>query len=193
MSRACTGNFEQFIPLQIINHILSTPLQPLYICSSFSALFSLSIFAIAWKSKILPDASKAFVTTSVSTIMSAVAAGFLFYTTSILYPISADASTAPAYQALMAMEKADRAEKESKRPPLITGVSSEKALLLSRRIQALDGKMYGAYWCSHCNNQKKEFGSEACKSIQYIECDREGYNSENTLCKDKKVSAITLQ
>jgi len=29
--------------------------------------------------------------------------------------------------------------------------------------------MYGTYWCPHCQNQKKEFGS-AFKNIPYIEC-----------------------
>ena len=157
--------------------------------SYFSALFSLSIFALSWNSKIMPDSSKAFVTTSISTALSAVSAAFLFYTTSILYPISADASTAPAYQALMAMEKIEKVEKDSKRPPKITTISTERALALSKRIQALDGKMYGAYWCSHCNNQKKTFGNEAYSAIPYIECDKEGFNSQNTLCKEKKVIA----
>jgi hypothetical protein len=31
-------------------------------------------------------------------------------------------------------------------------------------------KMYGADWCSHCNNQKKEFG-DAFEIIDYIDCE----------------------
>lgn len=31
-------------------------------------------------------------------------------------------------------------------------------------------KMYGAIWCSHCNNQKKAFGS-AFAYVDYVECD----------------------
>ncbi|MBS3151916.1 hypothetical protein J4230_00745 [Candidatus Woesearchaeota archaeon] len=30
-------------------------------------------------------------------------------------------------------------------------------------------KMYGAYWCSHCKNQKEMFG-DSFKHINYIEC-----------------------
>ena len=30
-------------------------------------------------------------------------------------------------------------------------------------------KMYGAYWCNHCQNQKKEFG-RSFKFVDYIEC-----------------------
>jgi hypothetical protein len=140
-----------------------------------------------WTGRLLPDISKAFITSSISASLSAAFAAFLFYTTSVLYPVSADASTAPAYQALMAMERADREEKSAKRPPKIDSVSTEKALSLSKRIQALDGKMYGAYWCSHCNNQKKAFGYEAFSRIPYIECDKEGASSQNDLCKLKKV------
>ena len=101
-----------------------------------------------------------------------------------MYPDAADASTAPAYQALMAMEKA---EKASNSAPKIKTTSTERTLALSQRIKALDGKMYGAYWCSHCNNQKKEFGVQAFSNIPYIECDKEGENSQNSLCKEKKV------
>lgn len=30
-------------------------------------------------------------------------------------------------------------------------------------------KMYGAFWCSHCNNQKKGFSS-SWQYIEYVEC-----------------------
>ena len=29
--------------------------------------------------------------------------------------------------------------------------------------------MYGAYWCSHCQNEKKAFG-DSFKSVPYVEC-----------------------
>ncbi len=34
-------------------------------------------------------------------------------------------------------------------------------------------KMYGAYWCPHCKNQKELFGT-SFKYIQYVECDLGG-------------------
>lgn len=37
--------------------------------------------------------------------------------------------------------------------------------------------MYGAYWCSHCQNQKKIFG-ESFKYVKYIECTQEIKNCE---------------
>jgi len=47
--------------------------------------------------------------------------------------------------------------------------------------------MYGAYWCSHCFDQKQAFGKEAYQRIDYIECAKEGLNSQTALCKDRKV------
>jgi glutaredoxin len=38
--------------------------------------------------------------------------------------------------------------------------------------------MYGTEWCSHCQNQKKAFGKESFKYINYIDCDK---NSEECL------------
>jgi hypothetical protein len=32
--------------------------------------------------------------------------------------------------------------------------------------------MYGAYWCSHCQNEKKQYGS-SFKYIKYVECTKE--------------------
>lgn len=47
--------------------------------------------------------------------------------------------------------------------------------------------MYGAYWCPHCQNQKRVFGKEAFKSIHYVECDENGYQGNPQLCAEKGV------
>ena len=36
-------------------------------------------------------------------------------------------------------------------------------------LTASGAKMYGAYWCPHCTNQKKMFG-ESWQYVNYIEC-----------------------
>ncbi|MFA7253584.1 MAG: hypothetical protein WC107_03440 [Patescibacteria group bacterium] len=41
--------------------------------------------------------------------------------------------------------------------------------------------MYGAYWCSHCNSQKKMFG-DAAKYLDYVECDPKGQNANPDEC-----------
>ena len=41
-------------------------------------------------------------------------------------------------------------------------------------------KMYGAFWCPHCNNQKKEFGN-SFKYVDYVECSLPDQR-QNNLC-----------
>ena len=45
---------------------------------------------------------------------------------------------------------------------------------------------YGTYWCSHCANQKKLFGS-SLKYINYIECDPKGENAKPEICKQNGI------
>ncbi len=48
-------------------------------------------------------------------------------------------------------------------------------------------KMYGAYWCPHCSNQKKLFGS-SWNYVNYIECDARGQNGNPELCQREGIS-----
>lgn len=41
--------------------------------------------------------------------------------------------------------------------------------------------MYGAYWCPHCQNQKKDFGASFDK-VTYVEC-----TQDIQKCKDAKI------
>jgi len=47
--------------------------------------------------------------------------------------------------------------------------------------------MFGAYWCSHCYEQKQRLGKEAFANVQYMECSKEGLNSKVDMCKERKV------
>lgn len=47
-------------------------------------------------------------------------------------------------------------------------------------------KMYGAYWCPHCNNQKELFGN-SFKYVTYVECAIEGSSDQTIACKNAKV------
>lgn len=42
--------------------------------------------------------------------------------------------------------------------------------------------MYGAYWCSHCKEQKDTFG-DAFQYIDYVECDPQGSNANPDECQ----------
>jgi hypothetical protein len=46
--------------------------------------------------------------------------------------------------------------------------------------------MYGAYWCSHCQNQKKMFGS-SFQYVNYVECDPNGENARPDLCSQNNI------
>ena len=72
-------------------------------------------------------------------------------------------------------------------PPPITTHSSERALLLSSDLERLGAKMYGAYWCSHCHEQKQIMGAEAMARIPYVECAKNGLNNQQGLCKQKDI------
>lgn len=49
-------------------------------------------------------------------------------------------------------------------------------------------KMYGAYWCSHCENQKKAFGS-SWKYIVYVECSLPNNAGRTPICINEGVDA----
>jgi uncharacterized membrane protein len=73
-------------------------------------------------------------------------------------------------------------------PPDITTSSSQRALKVSQSLQSLHAKMYGAYWCSHCYDQKQILGSPAFdRYVEYVECSKDGMNSQSKLCKAKDI------
>lgn len=47
---------------------------------------------------------------------------------------------------------------------------------------------YGAFWCPHCQNQKKAFGNSE-KYLPYVECSTQDGNSQTQICKDKKIES----
>lgn len=67
--------------------------------------------------------------------------------------------------------------------PPITTTSGPTELALAQHLKQNGAKMYGAYWCPHCHDQKQLFGQEAFKAIDYIECDPSGKNSQVEVCK----------
>ena len=47
---------------------------------------------------------------------------------------------------------------------------------------------YGVFWCPHCAEQKKLFGS-SIQHIRYVECDLRGQNPQPVLCQQKKIAS----
>lgn len=66
--------------------------------------------------------------------------------------------------------------------PIVTS-SGEAEIALAKYLTDSGAKMYGAYWCSHCHDQKQLFGKTAYRAIPYIECDSKGYQSQTAVCQ----------
>lgn len=71
----------------------------------------------------------------------------------------------------------------------ITTSSGPAEIALAQYLKQVDAKMYGAYWCPHCAEQKQLFGKVAFGEITYIECDPNGENAQPQLCEAAKVES----
>ena len=60
--------------------------------------------------------------------------------------------------------------------PELTRTSSRRALDLARRLRAAGARMYGAFWCSHCFEQRQAFGVGAAADLPYVECYPNGFS-----------------
>jgi len=67
--------------------------------------------------------------------------------------------------------------------PAVTTPSGEAEVALAQHLTESGAKMYGAYWCPHCHDQKSLFGKDAYKKIPYIECADDGQNSQAAVCR----------
>lgn len=76
---------------------------------------------------------------------------------------------------------------------LVSTQSSSRGEQLAKRLKDAGAKMYGAFWCSHCHEQKEAFGSQAMKDFPYVECYPDGFHKFDDLatqCKDAKIQAF---
>ncbi|KAL8151697.1 hypothetical protein V2J09_021505 [Rumex salicifolius] len=75
----------------------------------------------------------------------------------------------------------------------ITTESSPLAISLARHLHSIGAKMYGAFWCSHCLEQKEMFGREAAKLLDYVECFPAGYRKGVKIekaCSDARIEGF---
>nr|VDD05571.1 unnamed protein product [Brassica rapa] len=75
----------------------------------------------------------------------------------------------------------------------ITTSSSPYAVALAKHLNSIGAKMYGAFWCSHCLEQKEMFGREAAKLLNYVECFPEGYKKGIKIfkaCSDARIEGF---
>ena len=69
-------------------------------------------------------------------------------------------------------------------------ISGAAEIAFAEHLAAQDIKFYGAYWCSHCQRQKSYFGAAAAAKLPYVECARDGENSQRELCRTKDVKVF---
>jgi glutaredoxin len=73
-------------------------------------------------------------------------------------------------------------------PSSLVAVNQTARESLAKHLKQVGAKMYGAYWCPYCTQQKELFGQAVFdRYITYIECDARGKNPKPNLCKAAKV------
>jgi uncharacterized membrane protein len=165
----------------------------------FSAVCSVILAMLAWIGGCLPPTSRGnaptagFLASTVGAVLLFVSASTSTDTDSSLFslglPVPSSSASSTSTSTLLASLKGTSQTDDSKlfRPPEITTESSPRALNLATQLQAMDAKMYGAYWCSHCLDQKETLGKQAFGRIPYVECSKDGLNSQNKLCKAQQI------
>jgi uncharacterized membrane protein len=115
--------------------------------------------------------------------------GQVFFT-GIIVAIVASLGTAIMYSTLM--EKTVPLPSVNGSPGLlpVTSTSGPAEISLAEHLTKVDAKMYGAYWCPHCHDQKQLFGQQALAKVPYIECDPNGPNAQPDLCKAAKIEGF---
>jgi len=63
---------------------------------------------------------------------------------------------------------------------------SSKLDAFAQCLGSKGAKMYGAYWCPHCQSQKEKFGS-SFKYAPYVECGVKGSRTPAQVCTDADV------
>jgi uncharacterized membrane protein len=82
---------------------------------------------------------------------------------------------------------------ESPQPPHgweITTTSGESEIELAKHLTKIGAKMYGAFWCPHCFEQKQLFGKAAFEKINSVECaDANNPTQQAQACIDAKIES----
>lgn len=72
-------------------------------------------------------------------------------------------------------------------PPAVVAVSGQREVAIGKMLKKRGAKMYGAYWCSHCHEQKERLGKKAFSKVMYVECDKGGVDTQAQLCREKRI------
>ena len=157
-----------------------------------SAVFSVALAKLAWIGGVVPSErmKQGILWSATGSGVASIAASVLIFsaTTEVASggPAAVGSQGNSPPSTLLASTATENPQ-TGKTPPPILSSSSPRALGISRNLQSLNARMFGAYWCSHCYDQKERLGKEAMGDIPYIECSREGSQSQFALCKQRDV------
>jgi len=74
--------------------------------------------------------------------------------------------------------------------PPVRSESTPATIALAEHLTASGARVYTAYWCPHCHEQKELFGRQASEKLTVIECAPDGRNSQKALCDSKKIEGF---
>lgn len=141
-----------------------------YFCLA-SALFAVSMFVLTLIGRTWEDVGQLLFTGVIVAMVTLVGTLWVFSTVA---PGSTQVQTTPGV---------------GEAPP-VTTTSSQAEIELAKHLKQTGAKMYGAYWCSHCYEEKLVFGQPAVADLPYIECAPDGKNSQTAACKEAGVRAF---
>ena len=74
--------------------------------------------------------------------------------------------------------------------PVITTSSSTQKVNFAKFLTDNNIKMYSAYWCPHCHDQKQLFGKKAVKELTVVECAQDGKDNQYEICREKQIEGF---
>ena len=74
--------------------------------------------------------------------------------------------------------------------PAITTLSSPQKVKFAKFLSDNNIKMFSAYWCPHCHDQKQLFGKKAVKELTVVECAQDGQDNQYKLCREKQIEGF---
>ena len=160
-----------------------------------SASLTYAMAYLSWKKELKIDRLSALIFGGTSIAVGSLLSGLIFLYANLeeINSFLDDSSNIKSLYPSSIVNKSKQDDKKASNkvlylPPDITTTSTEQAFRVGEKLKNLNSKMFGAYWCSHCYDQKQAFGKEAYeKYIQYIECASDGADNQVGFCKESKV------
>lgn len=132
-----------------------------------SAVLCLALLLLHWLGRDWPDRGQL--------IFRMVVLGFLVALLGVAWAASVDRPAAVA---------------EAGRPPAIVRTSSPASLALAEHLSSSGARVFTAWWCPHCHEQKELFGRQATAQLKVIECAPDGVGAQVELCKSRRIEGF---